>query len=112
MLNLLKFTLSKSIICCCLIYFLLPKLNLCIYQCKNGWYGSDCSIPSVLSSVREWPRWLRPARVDVPDNADLTASLVNLNAVVKKKRPLIYVYDLPPEFNSLLLEVSINISYN
>lgn len=73
-------------------------------QCKNGWYGSDCSIPSVLSSVREWPRWLRPARVDVPDNADLTASLVNLNAVVKKKRPLIYVYDLPPEFNSLLLE--------
>lgn len=24
---------------------------------------------------------------------------------MEKKRPLIYVYDLPPEFNSLLLEV-------
>ncbi|KAJ9184754.1 hypothetical protein P3X46_004449 [Hevea brasiliensis] len=73
-------------------------------QCDNGWYGADCSIPSVLSSVNEWPKWLRPAQLDVPDNAHLTRKLVNLNAVVKKKRPLIYVYDLPPEFNSLLLE--------
>ena len=52
----------------------------------------------------EWPKWLRPAQVDIPSN-ELTGSLVNLNATVKKKRPLIYVYDLPPEFNSLLLEV-------
>ncbi|KAK2995767.1 hypothetical protein RJ640_010743, partial [Escallonia rubra] len=73
-------------------------------QCKNGWYGADCSIPSVLSSIREWPRWLRPAQINVPDNAEVTANLVNLNAVVEKKRPLVYVYDLPPEFNSLLLE--------
>ncbi|KAF2286040.1 hypothetical protein GH714_009870 [Hevea brasiliensis] len=73
-------------------------------MCDNGWYGADCSIPSVLSSVNEWPKWLRPAQLDVPDNAHLTRKLVNLNAVVKKKRPLIYVYDLPPEFNSLLLE--------
>ncbi|XP_041028569.1 uncharacterized protein LOC121268379 isoform X2 [Juglans microcarpa x Juglans regia] len=73
-------------------------------QCDNGWYGIDCSIPSVVSSVRDWPQWLRPARIDVPDDAYLTAKAVNLNAVVKKKRPLIYVYDLPPGFNSLLLE--------
>lgn len=73
-------------------------------QCHRGWYGTDCSIPSVLSSVREWPRWLRPAHVEVPDDMHLSGSLVNLDAVVKKKRPLIYVYDLPPEFNSLLLE--------
>ncbi|KDP26007.1 hypothetical protein JCGZ_21040 [Jatropha curcas] len=72
-------------------------------QCDNGWYGTDCSIPSVVSSVPDWPRWLRPAQFDVPDNAHLTQK-VSLNAVVKKKRPLIYVYDLPPEFNSLLLE--------
>lgn len=75
------------------------------FQCENGWYGADCSIPSVASSVSEWPKWLRPAQLDVPDNAHLTNKTVNLNAVVKKKRPLIYVYDLPPEFNSLLLEV-------
>ncbi|KAF8398413.1 hypothetical protein HHK36_017340 [Tetracentron sinense] len=72
-------------------------------ECHNGWYGTDCSIPSVLSSVREWPQWLRPAKVDIPD-AHLTGNLVNINAVVEKKRPLIYVYDLPPEFNSQLLE--------
>ncbi|ONH95379.1 hypothetical protein PRUPE_7G067200 [Prunus persica] len=73
-------------------------------QCDNGWYGIDCSIPSVTSSVREWPQWLRPAQVDVPDSSHLPGKVVNLNAVVKKKRPLIYVYDLPPDFNSLLLE--------
>ncbi|KAB2631351.1 hypothetical protein D8674_008870 [Pyrus ussuriensis x Pyrus communis] len=73
-------------------------------QCNNGWFGTDCSIPSVASSVKEWPQWLRPAQVDVPDSSHLPGKVDNLNAVVKKKRPLIYVYDLPPDFNSLLLE--------
>ncbi|KAK0596596.1 hypothetical protein LWI29_017159 [Acer saccharum] len=73
-------------------------------QCDNGWYGTDCSIPSVTSSVREWPQWLRPGQLDIPSNANITGNLVNLNAAVKKKRPLIYIYDLPAEFNSLLLE--------
>ncbi|KAM2229953.1 hypothetical protein ACFX1S_014417 [Malus domestica] len=73
-------------------------------QCNSGWYGTDCSIPSVASSVREWPQWLRPAQVDIPDSSHLPGKVDNLNAVVKKKRPLIYVYDLPPDFNSLLLE--------
>ncbi|PIA53521.1 hypothetical protein AQUCO_00900245v1 [Aquilegia coerulea] len=71
-------------------------------QCDSGWYGTDCSIPSALSSVQEWPQWLRPATLHVPDNAHLTID--NIDAVVEKKRPLIYVYDLPPEFNSHLLE--------
>ncbi|XP_028761555.1 uncharacterized protein LOC114720110 [Neltuma alba] len=73
-------------------------------QCNNGWYGVDCSIPSVSSSIREWPSWLRPAQVDVPENLHFEGRKVNHNATVEKKRPLIYVYDLPPEFNSLLLE--------
>ncbi|KAM7271751.1 hypothetical protein ACFE04_030965 [Oxalis oulophora] len=73
-------------------------------QCENGWYGTDCSVPSVVSSVREWPQWLRPAQLNVPENTRMTGSLTNLNAIVKKRRPLIYVYDLPPDFNSLLLE--------
>lgn len=54
--------------------------------------------------MRDWPKWLRPAQVILPDNAQTTRNLVNLNAVVEKKRPLIYVYDLPAEYNSLLLE--------
>ncbi|KAJ7976815.1 exostosin family protein [Quillaja saponaria] len=73
-------------------------------QCANGWYGADCSIPSIVSSMREWPSWLRPARVHIPANGHLFGKVVKLNAIVTKKRPLIYVYDLPPGFNSLLLE--------
>ncbi|CAK9157196.1 unnamed protein product [Ilex paraguariensis] len=73
-------------------------------QCNTGWYGADCSIPSVLSSITEWPQWLRPAQVSVPENARVTENPLYLDAVAEKKRPLIYVYDLPPEFNSLLLE--------
>ncbi|XP_077214389.1 exostosin family protein [Tasmannia lanceolata] len=73
-------------------------------QCDSSWYGTDCSIPSVLSSIQEWPQWLRPATVDLSDNAPLNGDHVNVSASVKKKRPLIYVYDLPPEFNNHLLE--------
>lgn len=58
-----------------------------------------------MSSIREWPLWLRPAQVNVPENMNSSGNLVNLDAIAEKKRPLIYVYDLPPEFNSLLLEV-------
>ncbi|KAL1821056.1 hypothetical protein ACET3Z_015925 [Daucus carota] len=73
-------------------------------QCVKGWYGADCSIPSVLASIGKWPQWLRPAQVNIPDHTQITGDLDNFTAVVEKKRPLIYVYDLPPEFNSLLLE--------
>lgn len=50
--------------------------------------------------------WLLPAKVDLPDKAPINGDLMTIKAVVKKKRPLIYVYDLPPEFNAHLLEVS------
>uniref|UniRef100_A0A1J3DH65 Putative glucuronoxylan glucuronosyltransferase F8H n=1 Tax=Noccaea caerulescens TaxID=107243 RepID=A0A1J3DH65_NOCCA len=73
-------------------------------QCDKGWFGTDCSVPSTLSTVGEWPQWLRPAHLEVPSEKNVPGSLVNLSAVVKKKRPLIYIYDLPPDFNSLLLE--------
>ncbi|KAI8558984.1 hypothetical protein RHMOL_Rhmol04G0138900 [Rhododendron molle] len=73
-------------------------------QCENGWYGIDCSIPSVLPSIREWPQWLRPAQINIPNTTKHVGSLAGLTAMVEKKRPLVYVYDLPPEFGSLLLE--------
>ncbi|GJT73770.1 exostosin family protein [Tanacetum coccineum] len=73
-------------------------------QCDNGWYGVDCSIPSVHSAIDDWPQWLRPSQVSIPDNGSVGGNIVGLKAVVEKKRPLIYVYDLPPEFNSILLE--------
>ncbi|KAL8142927.1 hypothetical protein V2J09_015959 [Rumex salicifolius] len=73
-------------------------------QCHHGWYGVDCSSPSVFSSIKEWPRWLLPAQVDVPGSVNDFYNITSLSATVKKKRPLIYVYDLPTEFNSKLLE--------
>ncbi|VFQ91192.1 unnamed protein product [Cuscuta campestris] len=69
-------------------------------QCHSGWFGADCSVPSALSSIKDWPKWLRPAKVSIPDNVNS----VSVEAMVEKKRPLIYVYDLPPDYNSLLLE--------
>jgi len=72
-------------------------------QCKDGWYGVDCSIPSISSPLKEWPQWLRSATVHLPDGR-LGDDYHNIRAVVKKKRPLIYIYDLPPEFNIHLLE--------
>lgn len=74
-------------------------------QCHEGWYGADCSIPSVFSSIRDWPQWLRPAHVDIPGYTHTAESINEVGALVTKKRPLIYIYDLPPEFNSHLLEV-------
>ena len=46
--------------------------------------------------------------MDLPDLKNLSHIPINVNAVVKKKRPLIYVYDLPAEFDSHLLEVSLD----
>ncbi|XP_057535580.1 uncharacterized protein LOC130813737 isoform X1 [Amaranthus tricolor] len=75
-------------------------------QCHGGWYGADCSIPSVSASISDWPQWLRPAHIDLPGpgHEHAAETIDELGALVTKKRPLIYVYDLPPEFNSLLLE--------
>ncbi|XP_057849591.2 uncharacterized protein LOC131060391 isoform X2 [Cryptomeria japonica] len=73
-------------------------------QCKAGWYGIDCSIPSIASSIQEWPQWLLPATVQIPNGMFVGEKLNGIQAVVTKKRPLIYIYDLPPEFNSHLLE--------
>lgn len=60
--------------------------------------------------MRDWPQWLRPAQIDVPNSLQSVGKVLDLNAVVKRKRPLIYVYDLPAKFNSLLLEVSMNLT--
>lgn len=73
-------------------------------QCNEGWYGVDCSVPSVQTSVREWPQWLLPARIDVPDRLHVIEKSFNLKPTVNKRRPLIYIYDLSPGFNSQLLQ--------
>lgn len=49
--------------------------------------------------------WLQPP-MNLPDLKNISSSSINVKVVAKKKRPLIYVYDLPAEFDSHLLEVS------
>ncbi|PNT78050.1 hypothetical protein BRADI_1g73000v3 [Brachypodium distachyon] len=72
-------------------------------QCDSGYFGIDCSVPSAYSLAYDWPSWLQ-SPANLPDLNKLSKSPINVNAVVKKKRPLIYVYDLPAEFDSHLLE--------
>ncbi|KAI3973582.1 hypothetical protein MKW92_033308 [Papaver armeniacum] len=80
-----------------------PVLSVCINQCsgRGVCHGGFCHF---FSSIHEWPKWLRPSVVDIPDNSHLTKALLGIKATLKKKKPLIYVYDLPPEFNSHLIE--------
>ncbi|CAK9877018.1 unnamed protein product [Sphagnum jensenii] len=69
--------------------------------CNKGWYGVDCSVPSSLPSPRHCPRWLRPSTLNITTE-NVEDDMVT--AVVEKKRPLIYIYDLPPEFNAHMLQ--------
>ncbi|KAL3687747.1 hypothetical protein R1sor_014056 [Riccia sorocarpa] len=95
----------------------IPVESFCINQCSGngrcrggscacveGWHGIDCSIPSSLSSLKSWPRWLVP-RVVKRTNASDSWQEQNLQVTVEKRRPLIYIYELPPRFNSHLLEI-------
>lgn len=77
-----------------------------IFQCDSGYFGIDCSIPSAYSLAYDWPSWLQPP-VNLPEVKKLNSASINVKAIVQKKKPLIYVYDLPAEFDSHLLEVSL-----
>ncbi|KAL6596347.1 hypothetical protein ACP70R_047711 [Stipagrostis hirtigluma subsp. patula] len=72
-------------------------------QCDSGYFGIDCSIPSVYSLAYGWPSWLQPS-MNLPEPEILSNIPIKVKAVIQKRRPLIYVYDLPAEFDSHLLE--------
>ncbi|BFI33899.1 protein MpGT47.12 [Marchantia polymorpha subsp. ruderalis] len=93
-----------------------PVESFCINQCSGngrcrggscacveGWHGIDCSIPSSLSSLQRWPHWLRPGVLKMTDVSE-SWQQETLEVVVERRRPLIYVYELPAKFNSHLLE--------
>ncbi|XP_006651086.2 uncharacterized protein LOC102700608 isoform X1 [Oryza brachyantha] len=72
-------------------------------QCDSGYFGIDCSIPSTYSLAYGLPSWLQ-LPMSLPDLKNVGSSSIDAKVVAKKKRPLIYVYDLPAEFDSHLLE--------
>lgn len=90
----------------CFVFAAVLSYNLIedYFQCDSGYFGIDCSIPSVYSLAYDWPSWLQQP-MNLPDLKILSNNPINV--IVKKKRPLIYVYDLPAEFDSHLLEVSL-----
>eukprot|EP00884_Botryococcus_braunii_P008777 jgi/Botrbrau1/17900/Bobra.50_1s0001.1 len=79
------------------------RLGFCL--CHEGYYGHDCArrragFPDVPGDELARP-WLLEAMVPPPAAAD--------PPVLKKRlRPLIYVYDLPPDYNSRLLEYRVD----
>lgn len=96
-------SLYNSVVACSIIFVdCVLILSLGNLQCNKGWYGVDCSVPSSLASPRHWPRWLRPSTLNITTE-NVEDDMVT--AVVEKKRPLIYIYDLPPEFNAHMLQV-------
>ncbi|KAG0582764.1 hypothetical protein KC19_3G084200 [Ceratodon purpureus] len=70
-------------------------------ECRKGWYGIDCSVPSYLPRSERRPTWLPH---HAASNATGERNESSVGATTMKKRPLVYVYDLPAEFSSQLLQ--------
>ncbi|CAM6115149.1 unnamed protein product [Calypogeia fissa] len=100
-----------------------PVESVCINQCSGnghcrggscacaeGWYGIDCSVPSKLQSLSldKWPSWLSSSTINIPLKVSSDSRERNVNTLqtlaVEKRRPLIYIYDMPAELTSHLRE--------
>ena len=80
----------------------LPSRLSCMVQCRKGWYGIDCSLPSYLPPPEKRPAWIPR---DAASNASDETNESSVPVTTMKMRPLVYVYDLPAEFSSQLLQV-------
>ncbi len=76
-------------------------------KCHNGWYGSDCSRKKAGMEVEPpaFGAWLRPvvkpqhpSLPKIPDGATTTT----------RRRPYVYVYDVPTDYTSKFLQYKIN----
>ncbi|KAI3432296.1 hypothetical protein D9Q98_003856 [Chlorella vulgaris] len=76
-------------------------------KCQPGWFGTDCAqrmagipwSPGMEDGERPWlkPFVHTPAALEPAENAT-------------RKRPLIYVYDLPPMYNAIMLQYRVDFS--
>ncbi len=73
-------------------------------KCHDGWYGSDCSRKKAGMEIEppmfEARPWLRPVIKPQPPAA--------VGQRLMRRRPFIFVYDLPPDYNSRLLQYRID----
>ncbi|GAX80495.1 hypothetical protein CEUSTIGMA_g7933.t1 [Chlamydomonas eustigma] len=78
-------------------------------KCDNGWYGTDC-MRKIAGSVMEagsLPNrpWLRTVAAIAPEALpESTTTPPQSNPREEQRRPLIFVYDLPPEYNARMLQ--------
>eukprot|EP00271_Cylindrocystis_brebissonii_P008104 TRINITY_DN22132_c0_g1_i1.p1 TRINITY_DN22132_c0_g1~~TRINITY_DN22132_c0_g1_i1.p1 ORF type:complete len:881 (+),score=139.06 TRINITY_DN22132_c0_g1_i1:51-2693(+) len=69
-------------------------------KCRDGWYGVDCSVPSAKTSIRgSMPPWMHSGEKEARHTTFNSGKLA-----VDRRRPLIYVYDLPRDLTSHQLE--------
>ncbi len=87
-------------------------------RCREGWYGSDCS-RKVAGAEEEEPLdvspWLQPVLKRLPrasDGLNAAAGEQTHKAAMEHRRrirPYIFVYDLPPMFNSHMLQYRLSV---
>ena len=98
------------------------ECDLGFCRCHSGWYGTDCSrkaalgngTHAVIGGTNSGDRQLLPDTATQPSLFELRPWL---QSVAKKlpgvsrrsrRRPFIYVYDLPPIYNSRMLQYKID----
>lgn len=93
----------SALLCCAVL--------ACALQCSEGWYGADCSIPTAATVTSGGPTeppppWLTGALQGPVANVVPAAHAGGpVSLTRQQRRPLIYVYDLPPQFMNEMIEV-------
>ena len=76
------------------------ECHLGFCKCHEGWFGHDCAYR--MEGVEDGPGleesrpWIRP-HVETPASHDPTPGATRL-------RPLIWVYEMPTDYNALLMQ--------
>jgi hypothetical protein len=102
-------------------------------RCHDGWYGTDCSRKAEGLPVEppSYPPWVLPVvkqqaqvSVKIKEYSRVNGNLVVVSNTTKvedqqeeaalresptsRRRPLIFVYDIPPQYNAHMLQYKIN----
>ena len=88
-------------------------------RCHSGWYGTDCSRMTTLDvngtkddGASSFAGQEAHTSLEAPSLFELRPWLQpfanNLDIPIHRQRPFIYVYDLPPLYNSRMLQYKIN----
>jgi hypothetical protein len=86
----------------------------------DGWYGLDCSVPSLFTDLSVLNASALPPWITLPEKGDIMGSSREGSTPneskkkvihIQKKRPLIYIYDLPGKYTFHHYEVEATVLY-